>query len=232
MAIDPTHRHTLGTFEAALNRLRDDLLVMGSLAIRNLDNATRGLLQRDDQVCKLTIADDEEVDEMEKRVDQDGFQIILKFQPVASDLRAVISAMKVCSNLERVGDLAVSIARRARRLNRAEVLPEAAALEPLFETAQRMVKDSLRAFAENDLDLARELKSRDKELDAMVHALTERLTQAMEKGGPAVSEYLNLILIARSIERLGDHAKNIGEDAVFSVAAEDIRNEKPPQNPA
>ncbi len=224
MPSDPQPRHILGNFESALSRLRDDLLVMGSLSVRNLQNAMTCLLRRDDQLCRLTIADDQEIDEMEKRIDADGFQIILRFQPVARDLRAVIAAMKVCTNLERLGDLAVSIARRSRRLIQSDQLPEAALVEPLFERALGMIKDSLRAFADSDLNRARDLRERDKELDAKVAELTERLTTQMEKGGPAISDYLSLILVLRSIERAGDHAKNIAEDAIFSVSSEDIRH--------
>ena len=222
--MDTGSRHILGSFEAALKSLRDDVLVMGGLSVRNLGNAMRGLLQRDDQLCRLAIADDEEVDDLEKRIDQDGFQLILRFQPVASDLRAVIAAMKTSTHLERLGDLAVSIARRARRLNLVEPLPETSSIEPLFQSAVQMIRDSLRAFADKDAALAVAVKERDRELDLAVAATTERFILAMESGGPLVSAYLNLIMVARHIERAGDHAKNVGEDTVFAAAAEDIRH--------
>nr|MBA3651836.1 phosphate transport system regulatory protein PhoU [Chthoniobacterales bacterium] len=117
-------KHILGTFDEALASLRNNVLMMASLTTRSLDNALDGLLQRDEELCATAIADDEEIDQLEKQVDKDGIDLLLRFQPVASDLRRVVSAMKLCSNLERMGDQAVSIARKARKLNKHPALPE------------------------------------------------------------------------------------------------------------
>ena len=107
-------RHILQDFGAALDSLRGDVLMMASLTDRNLQNAMSCLLDRDAQMCAMTIADEEEIDALEKKVDEDGVNILLRFQPVASDLRQVISAMKLGSNLERIADQAVKIAERSR----------------------------------------------------------------------------------------------------------------------
>ena len=116
--------HILGTFDEALSSLRNNVLMMSSLTERSLDRAISGLLQRDDELCVTAIADDEEIDQLEKQVDKDGVDLLLRFQPVASDLRRVVSAMKLSSNLERMADQAVNIARKARKLNRHPALPE------------------------------------------------------------------------------------------------------------
>src|ERR1700716_4458896 len=116
-------KHILATFDEALASLRNNVLMMSSLTERSLDRAIKGLLQRDDDLCANAIADDEEIDQLEKQVDKDGVDLLLRFQPVASDLRRVVSAMKLSSNLERMADQAVSIARRARQLNQHPPVP-------------------------------------------------------------------------------------------------------------
>ena len=160
-------KHTLGTFDEALASLRNNVIMMASLATRSLDNALNGLLQRDGDLCATAIADDEEIDQLEKQVDKDGIELLLRFQPVASDLRRVVSAMKLSSNLERMGDQAVSIARKARKLNRHPALQEVALIEPMRELAMKMFRDSVDAFVREDVDLGRGLKARDKALDEM-----------------------------------------------------------------
>src|ERR1700746_702815 len=112
-----TARHILGSFDEALGSLRNNVLMMAGLTERTLDRALKGLLQRDDDLCANAIADDEEIDQLEKQIDKDGFEILLRFQPVASDLRRVISTIKLSPNIERVGDQATNIAKRARKLN-------------------------------------------------------------------------------------------------------------------
>jgi phosphate transport system protein len=113
-----TPKHILGTFDEALGDLRNDLLTMAGLAERSLDRAIKGLFQRDDSLCTSAIADDEEVDQLEMKIDKAGLEILVRYQPVASDLRRVISAMKLSPNIERVADEATNIAERARYLNR------------------------------------------------------------------------------------------------------------------
>src|SRR5258705_10702820 len=110
-------RHILGTFDEALAALRNNVLMMSSLTERSLERAIKGLFQRDDDLCAHAIADDEEIDQLEMQIDKDGVAILLRFQPVASDLRRVVAAMKLSSNLERLGDQATNIARRVRKLN-------------------------------------------------------------------------------------------------------------------
>src|SRR5450432_4735677 len=124
-------RHILGTFDEALASLRNNVLMMSSLTERSLDRAITGLRERDDELCAIAIADDEEIDQLEKQMDKDGIDLLLRFQPVASDLRRVVSAMKLCSNLERMGDQAVNIARKARKLNRHPALAEVEFVAPM-----------------------------------------------------------------------------------------------------
>lgn len=217
-------KHILGTFDEALRSLRDNVLMMASLTERNLNNAIGGLLRRDDELCALAIADDSEIDELEKQIDKDGIEVLLRFQPVASDLRRVVSAIKLNSNLERVADQAVSIGRRARKLNAHPPLAEMEVIEPMHRHALAMLRDSMRAYMREDAALAREIKPRDKALDEMNRAAGRVFTEKMAVDPKQLRGYLNLMFIARCLERVGDHATNIAEDAVYAVAAEDIRH--------
>src|SRR5436305_7789246 len=117
-------KHILGTFDEALSSLLNNVLMTACLAERSLDRAVKGLLQRDDNLCTTAIADDEEIDQLEKQIDKDGVDVLLRFQPVASDLRRVVAAMKLSPNIERIADQATNIARRARKLKKHPALPE------------------------------------------------------------------------------------------------------------
>src|SRR5260370_32639350 len=116
-------KHSLGTFDEALSSLRNNVLMMAGLAERTLDRAVKGLLQRDDNLCTTAIADDEEIDQLEKQIDKEGIDVLLRFQPVASDLRRFVAAMKLSPNIERIADQATNMAPRARKLNRNPPLP-------------------------------------------------------------------------------------------------------------
>ena len=222
MADNP--RHILGSYDAALTALQNDVLMMASLCERNLRNSLGCLLSRDEDLCIVTIADDEEIDQLEKQVDKFGIDLLRRFQPVASDLRHVVAAMKLSSNLERIADQAVNIARKARKLNRAPLLSEVNFLDPMYREVSSMLGDVLRAYTESNIDLAISIPARDKKLDGMNHEITERLTVQMTRFPDRIAEYLDLIFIARHLERAGDHVKNIAEDVVYAIAAEDIRH--------
>jgi phosphate transport system protein len=218
-------KHILGTFDEALSSLRNNVLMMAGLAERTLDRAIKGLLQRDDALCTTAIADDEEIDQLEKQIDKDGVDVLLRFQPVASDLRRVVAAMKLSPNIERIADQATNIAKRARKLNRHPALPEVEMIVPIQAHAMSMFKDAIDAFTREDVELGRAVVGRDKELDYMNKMANRKLTDCMAQDPKALRGYLNLIFISRCLERVGDHATNIAEDAVYAAAAEDIRHQ-------
>lgn len=220
-------RHTLKSFDEALTSLRNLVLSMASLSIRSLENALRGLQERDDDLCLQTIADDEEIDQLEKQVDREGVDLLIRYQPVASDLRRVVSAMRISPNLERIADEAVSIARRARKLNRHRELREVELITKMALHALAMVRDSIDAFTREDPDRGRELIGRDDPLDEMNADSARQLLVRAGEDPEELRGYLNLLFIARHLERVGDHATNIGEEAVYAAAAEDIRHQRP-----
>ena len=218
-------RHILGNFDEALGSLRNNVLMMAGLAERSLDRAIKGLLERNDDLCANAIADDEEIDQLEKQIDKDGVDVLLRFQPVASDLRRVVSAMKLSPNIERVADQATTIARRARKLNQHPPLPETELIVPIYKHAVSMFKDSIDAYVREDVQLARAVIPRDEDLDEMNASANRQLIARMAEDPEQLRGYLNLIFVSRCLERVGDHATNIAEDAVYAAAAEDIRHQ-------
>ena len=218
-------QHILTTFDEALATLRSDVLTMSALTTRSLDNALNGLHHRDDELCAQTIANDEEINQFEKQIDKDGIDLLLRFQPVASDLRRVIAAMKLSPNLERIADESVALSRRARKLAQHPQLAEVELILPMGAHARQMVTDGVEAYIREDVELGRALKERDKVLDAMNKDIARRLLARAVEDAEQMRGYINLVLIARHIERIGDHATNIGEDAVYAAAAEDIRHQ-------
>jgi len=219
------HKHILGTFDESLAALRNNVLMMAGLTERSLERAMKGLFNRDDNICATAIADDEEIDQLEKQIDKDGVDILLRFQPVASDLRRVVAAMKLSSNLERMADMATTIARRARKLNQHPPLAEVELIRPMYDHAMSMFKDSVDAFAREDVDLARGVVPRDQKLDDLNRMASHKLVDRMAQDPDQLRGYLNLIFVGRCLERVGDHATNIAEDAVYAAAAEDIRHQ-------
>src|SRR5439155_13294927 len=182
--------------------------------------AINGLLQRDDTLCTKAIADYEEVDQLEKQIDKAGLDILLRYQPVASDLRQVVSAIKLSPNIERVADEATNIAECARKLNGHPPLAEVKLIVPIQTYAISMSKDGIDAFVREDVELARAVIRRDKQLDDMNASASRSLTERMTQDRDQLRGYLNLIIISRCLERVGDHATNIAEDAIYAAAAE------------
>ena len=148
----------------------------------------------------------------------------MRFNPVATDLREIIAGMKVANNLERISDEARSIARRARKLLKHPEIAEVHLIEPVYEKAARLFKDAVRSYAEGNTELAVSLDEKDLELDDAHRDVIRELGKRMDRETLQVKQILHLIFMVRSLERVGDHAVNIGEDAVFLINAEDIRH--------
>ena len=216
--------HTLTPFTEKLDQLRSSVLMMADLAQRNLQNSLRGLMERDDDYCNNTIADDEEIDLLEMQIDREGLYIMSRFQPVASDLRDVLSSIKIGTNIERIADQTVNIARRARKINEHPEVPELHILDGVIAASMKMFEDAIRSYTERNEQLALEIRTRDRELDRLNKEANKQLVIKMQDDSKRIPTYLNLIFISRCLERIGDHAVNIAEDVVFAVSAEDIRH--------
>ena len=217
--------HIFRQFDTAMEGLKGEVLTMASLARHNLERAIHALFERDIDLARAVIADDSDVDELERKIDQTGMSILVRFQPVASDLRLVITSMKMAHNLERISDHAVSIAKRAKKICEAPPLDEAALAEPLYSIADKLLRDAVTAYTDANAELGEGLKPRDKELDRLHKQMIATLSGRLENSDGRAEHLLHLIFVARSIERIGDLAVNMGEDAVFLGDARAIRHD-------
>jgi len=185
----------------------------------------QALLRSDTDLANTVIAADSDVDELERKVDQIGMEILVRFHPVATDLRLIIASMKISTNLERISDHAVSIAKRARKINKNQPLLEVQWLEPLYAQTYALLRDALDSYTNHDPVLGQALHAKDKELDRLHKQLARSLSSQLETASGRSDAWLHLIFIARSLERIGDLSVNIGEETVFLECAIDIRHE-------
>lgn len=209
-----------------MNTLKEKVQLMASLTCQNIKHAMQALLSQDIDLARMVVGDDSEVDELEMKIDQMGLDILIRFHPMATDLRAVITAMKTAHNLERISDHAVNIAKRAKKICKSQTPIEVTVVEPLFLMADKILSDAILSYSEGDSELGQGLHASDKELDAAYKQISSSLSGRLETPGTNAENILHLILVARSIERIGDLAVNIGEDSYFLSKARDIRHEQ------
>lgn len=217
--------HIFHEFDTAMTALKDKVLLMASLTRQNLERAVQSLLTRDIDLARMVIGDDTEVDDLEVKVDQLGMDVLIRFHPVASDLRLVITSMKMGHNLERISDHAVNIAKRSKKICKSSEIIETTMIEPLYTMADKLLRDSLLAYTDANPTLGAGLKQLDEELDKAHKEIIALLSSRLENSGGRTENLLHLIFVARSLERIGDLAVNIGEDAVFLSEARDIRHD-------
>jgi phosphate transport system protein len=227
-----TSQHIFRDFDKAIEALRAEVILMATLTRQNLERAMKSLLERDIDLSRTVIADDSDVDDLERKIDQSGMDILVRFHPMASDLRLVITSMKMAHNLERISDHAVNIAKRSKKICNSMPMEEAALAEPLYTLADGLLRDSITAYTDSNGELGESLKARDKELDRIHKQMIASLSGRLEDSNGRAENLLHLIFVARSLERIGDLAVNMGEDAVFLGDARDIRHvhRKPPSS--
>lgn len=217
--------HILKTYDEDLNSLKDSVVRMGGLALAGLENAIGCLLGENLELCADVIAEDEVIDTQEKKIDEQGMSILLRFNPVASDLRLVLSSINICRSLERIGDHAVNIAKRSRKILKSGQINQIRLIEPVYLAAEKIVSAALTAYSDIDENAARDVIDLDKEVDKLNSSLGKNLTNQIAEGADQTDTLLNIIFISRSLERIGDLSVNIAEDVVFITSAEDIRHQ-------
>jgi phosphate transport system protein len=213
-------------WEHHLSDIREQLLLMSSLTERNLGQATRALLERDDQLANLVEVEDSEVDQLEKGIDEKVIIYISTHGPMAKDCRFLITASKIASELERVADQATTIARRARDLCRLPEMQSLAGIPRMADEVQAMLRQSIKAFVERDTDLALEVIGRDRLVDAEYKEAAHDVEVGIVKDPTVTARALHLLTVAKALERAGDHATNIAEEVFYLYKGEDIRHSK------
>lgn len=217
----PAGRHYLSEFDAALGSYRDNVLMMASLTARNLENARVGLFTRDLERCNTAIADDEEIDALEEQMGRDGLALLMRFQPVASDLRVTIATMKFSVNLERLSDLAVNIARRARKLIGFPPIAETAGVQPIFDHVTALLGDAISAFSTGNAAAGQSLKAREVELREKSRDFAGKVTQRMSfEVGESMQGYLEIVFILRLLDQIATITANLGDDIALAFSRE------------
>jgi phosphate transport system protein len=211
-------------FETSLRELKEQLVTMAGLVERAIENATFALQNRDPG--KIT-----DVYEIEKKVNQSHIQIdstCLKLlalqQPLAADLRLIVAIIKINTDLERMGDQAVNIAHNAERYLKELPIKPLVDLPIMFTQTRFMVGAALDAFVKTDLKLAEDVLTRDDQVDALKNKIFKDVLEVIKSDPSGIEAGLSLILIARNLERIGDHATNIAEDVIFAITGEDVRH--------
>ncbi|MEM7049654.1 MAG: phosphate signaling complex protein PhoU [Acidobacteriota bacterium] len=207
-----------------LEEIRQNLLRMGGLIEQMIDKANRALVERDEALIADVITTDQEVDQIEMDLDEACLATMARNQPTAVDLRFLVAVIKITNDLERVGDSAVNIVQSARRLNEEPPLKPYIDLPRMSEMTQRMIRESLDAFSTRNTELAVKVCQDDDAIDAVYRQLFRELLTFMIEDPKTVSRCLHLLLIARNLERIADHATNIAENVIYYVEGRDVRH--------
>lgn len=217
-------RHTDREYEAELEKLREQVLLMGARTEELLAQAMRAFSERDAELARLTIRIDNQIDQLELDIDQLCLKILARRQPVASDLRFITTTMKLVTDLERMGDLGVNVCERVIELAAEPPLPATTSVTRIAEAALAMLHDALDAFVAGNTEAAEEVIERDGQVDAYYAQLFPELLQLMMRDSDSVFRATRLQSIAKYLERIADHATNIAEMVVFMVRGKDVRH--------
>ena len=216
--------HTDRAYERDLNNLRERLLVMGKRVQAMIAESVLALTARDSKLAEHVMKSDLAVNRLELEIDDLCRKIIALRQPAASDLRLITTAVKIVTDLERVGDLAVNIAERAADLNKAEPMPIYDDLPRLAELAQNQLRNALESFVNRDVVQAERVLASDDFLDALFVKLFNELLQLMMEDSKTIRRATSLLFVAKHLERIGDHATNVAEMVIYLVKGTDVRH--------
>jgi phosphate transport system protein len=212
-------------FDQELKELNKEILRMGALAEEAIYKSVEALKNRDKELARKVISDDNNIDQLELGIDEKCVDLIARYQPMAKDLRFIATGMKINAELERIADIAVDIAQRTLELLDKPTLKPLADIPKLTAIAQSMVKMSIDAFVKGDSELAKEVLLSDPEADDLRNTIQKELIEDyMVKDGTTAPRAVQILLITRFLERICDHATNIAEDVIYMVQAEVVRH--------
>jgi phosphate transport system protein len=217
---DPRH------FAAQLEELKASVLTMGGLAEERLRVALRALIDRNHVVLADVVSGDSRINKLQIEIDDRCFKLLALYQPVAVDLRTIVSALKINDDLERVGDLVVNLGEAAQRYLLHPPVKPLIDLPRMGELALKMLREALDAFVSKDVSAARRVLMQDDWLDALKDQILRELLTFMLGDSRTIEPGMDLILMSRHLERVGDHATNIAEDVIFIVEARDVRHRR------
>jgi phosphate transport system protein len=213
-------------FQQSLDQLKENLLVMAGLAEQAIQRAIEAYRVRDLSICDLVSRSEVAINRLERDIDQAALDLLAMEQPMAIDLRFILSVIKINADLERVGDAAKSISERVRNMEQMPVADLPVDIPRMATLSAEMVRKSLQSFIEADPELARAVLTMDDAVDKMNRAAYKSLTKVMEEQSHIAPQALNALMICRALERVADHATNIAEDVIFWVRGDDVRHYK------
>jgi phosphate transport system protein len=212
-------------FDTELDDLKTSVIEMGKLAERAISRSIEALKSRNAEIARSVVVDDHVIDELDLRVDDKCIEMIARYQPMAKDLRFITTGMKINAELERIADLAVDIAQRTLEIVDKPLLKPLIDIPKLTEVAQKMMGMAIESFVKEDADLARKVALSDTEADRLRNAIQQELIDDyMVKDGSTAPRAVQLLLIARFLERICDHATNIAENVIYMVEAEVVKH--------
>ena len=215
------HSHIVRSYDEEQAALMRELLRMGEMSVAQLEAALDVVERRDDKAAERVMANDDAIDALEQQVNQDVIRLIRR-GPMATDLRIILAALRVASDIERIGDYASNIAKRSMALNHSPPLPHTRGLDALGRFAARQVREVMRAYVERDGDAALRVRENDAELDTLYTGLFRELLTYMMEDARAITACTHLLFMAKNIERIGDHATNIAENVWFLIHGEEL----------
>ncbi len=220
--------HTVSAFDEDLQKVQQLIMTMGGLVEESIGEAARALDQRDDELATRVVQNDKRIDALEEEVNNAVVRIIALRQPQASDLRLVVTVMKMAGNLERLGDFSKNLAKRVPILIQAQGVPGASAsVRRLAKSVRLMLKDALDAYARGDAEAAAEVRARDVEVDQMSTALFREYLTHMMEDPRNITACMHLLFIAKNLERMGDHVTSIAEHVIFMATGHMPEEERP-----
>jgi phosphate transport system protein len=211
-------------FDEELKNLKEKLLRMAGLVEESIELSIEALKEQKDEPIQSVLKNEERINQLDVEVDETCLRLMALRQPMAGDLRFITSAMKINSELERMGDLAVNVSEQAAILNKLPPLKPLIDIPRMARQAQAMVRDSINAFINRDEALARSVCERDDEVDALDEQIFRELLTYMMEDAANISRAVALILVSRNLERMADHATNVGEDVIYLVRGKSIKH--------
>ncbi len=218
-------------FHQSLDDLKEKLLVMAGMAEQAIQRSIEAYRTRDLSICELVFRAEPSINRLEREIDQMALDLLAMEQPMAIDLRFILSVIRINADLERVGDQAVNIAVRVREMGAFANIDLPVDIPKLAALASAMVRKALQAFIEADAELAGSVLLLDDQVDEMNDAAFYSLSALIKEKPELTPQSLNALIISRNLERVGDHATNIAEDVIFWVRGADVRHHSPATNP-
>ena len=211
-------------FHAKLNNIRSHLVLMGEKSVEITRQSIESFVNQDPDQAAEVLRLDDTIDELEVKVDRESLRYITLLAPVASDLRLITTVMKASHDLERIGDEATAIAKRTQRLSRKEPCNAEHSIAEMSEIVLQMLRKALDSFIQEDLQMAMTIPDMDKEVDRLNKQNYRTLTQAVPQMPECAEQLVEHIFVSKSVERVGDHAKNLAEEVIFLLSGEDVRH--------